>query len=85
VFLSCNSAADLDPPSGPAVPGSGDEGAGSGGELRDQAGAGGGEAAVQHSQREPGESAGDHQRAAATEGKRQHTGCAHTLWGQQKG
>lgn len=45
--------------------GSGDEGAGGRGELRDQAGAGGGEAAVQHRQRESGESARYHQRAAA--------------------
>lgn len=52
-----------------AVPGSGDEGTGSRGELRDQAGAGGGEAAVQHGQRESGESTRHHQRAAATEGE----------------
>lgn len=68
----------------PAVPGSGDEGAGSRRELRDQAGAGGGEAAVQHSQREPRESAGHHQRAAATEGKHQPTVYAQTLRWQRK-
>lgn len=68
----------------PAVPGSGDEGTGSRGELRHQAGAGGGEAAVQHSQREPREGAGHHQRAAATEGKQTNTICAQTLWWQQK-
>lgn len=62
----------------PAVAGSGDEGAGSRGELRDQAGAGGGEAAVQHSQREPRESTGHHQRAAAREGKHRDSICAET-------
>lgn len=61
-----------------AVPGSGDEGAGSGGELRDQAGAGGGEAAVQHSQREPRKSTRHHQGAAAAEGKYHPTVCAQT-------
>lgn len=49
--------------------GPGDEGAGGRGELRDQAGAGGGEAAVQHGQRESGESARYHQRTAAAEGE----------------
>lgn len=49
--------------------GPGDPGAGGRGELRDQAGAGGGEAAVQHGQRESGEGAGYHQRAAAAEGE----------------
>lgn len=63
----------------PAVPGSGDEGTGGRGELRDQEGAGGGEAAVQHSQREPRESTGHHQRAAATEGEHQPKVCAQAL------
>lgn len=49
--------------------GPGDQGAGGRGELRDQAGAGGGEAAVQHGQRESGESTRYHQRAAAAEGE----------------
>lgn len=62
------------------VPGSGDEGAGSRGELRDQAGAGGGEAAVQYGQRESGESTRHHQRAAATEGET----AAHSLCGSNK-
>lgn len=48
--------------------GSGDESSGSGGELCDQAGAGGGPAAVQRGQREPGESSGHHQGAAAAAG-----------------
>lgn len=63
-----------------ALPGSGDEGTGSRGELRDQAGAGGGEAAVQHGQRESGESTRHHQRAAATEGEM----AAHSLCGSYK-
>lgn len=54
---------------GRAFPGSGDQGAGSGGELRDQARAGGGEAAVHHGHREPRESTGHHQRATTTEGE----------------
>lgn len=49
--------------------GPGDPGAGGRGELRYQAGACGGEAAVQHGQRESGEGAGYHQRAAAAEGE----------------
>jgi len=49
--------------------GSGDKSTGSRGKLCDQAGAGCGEAAVQHSQREPRESPGHHQRAATAEGK----------------
>lgn len=44
----------------PAVPGSGDAGAGGRGELRDQEGAGGGQTAVQHDQREPRKSTGHH-------------------------
>ena len=39
---------------------------------------------MQRGQREPGESAGQHQRAAAAEGKHQPTICARTLWQQQK-
>lgn len=52
------------------VSGSGDEGTRSRGELRDQTGAGSGEAAVQHCKREPRESTRYYQGAAATEGKR---------------
>lgn len=51
-----------------AFSGPGDQGAGSRGELCDQARTGGGEAAVQRSQRGSGEGAGHHSRAAATKG-----------------
>lgn len=65
------------------VPGSGDESAGGGGELRDQAGAGCGEAAVQLGQREPGESTRHHQGAAAAEGE-ERPGRTCILTGQKK-
>lgn len=60
--------------------GPGDQGAGGRRELRDQAGAGGGEAAVQHGQRESGESTRYHQRAAAAEGEAAaaHSRCRQT-------
>lgn len=62
------------------VPGSGDEGSRGGGELRDQAGVSRGEAAVQHSQREPGKSTRHHPRAAATEGEnRRPANVSHVL------
>lgn len=62
-----------------AVSGSGDEGTGSRRKLRDQAGAGSGQAAVQHDQREPGESTGHHQGAAAAAGKHTAPLCATLL------
>lgn len=66
------------------VSGSGDEGTRGRGELRDQTGAGSGEAAVQHCQREPRESTRYYQGAAATEGKRPAPRSVHNECGSNR-